>query len=334
MSTLPPVTVVYHADCPDGFGAAYGAWLRFGDTARYLPMHHGESCPEEAVQGRQVFILDFSFAPEQLEILARQAASVLQLDHHATARDAWAHVLPDTPGLQCHSHPSLPLKLCFDMDKSGVRLAWEHFHPEQPMPLALQHVEDQDLWRFRLADTKAFCRALRLQAFDFAAWHQIITEAATPESPKYRDMCACGAAIDSFLAGEVIRLADSPLVREVRLPGEPADPLQARRHGQPLTVVEQETRQQILGLAINTNSLFTSELGEALAQRSGTFGLIWQVTGQGQVKASLRARGQVNVARIAEQFGGGGHPNAAAFRMSLARFSRDILGISEEAAIG
>lgn len=36
-----PVTVLYHADCPDGFGSAYAAWLRFGDSASYRGMHHG-----------------------------------------------------------------------------------------------------------------------------------------------------------------------------------------------------------------------------------------------------------------------------------------------------
>lgn len=33
MLPLPLVTVLYHADCLDGFGAAYAAWRHFGDTA-------------------------------------------------------------------------------------------------------------------------------------------------------------------------------------------------------------------------------------------------------------------------------------------------------------
>ena len=35
--------------------------------------------------------------------------------------------------------------------------------------------------------------------------------------------------------------------------------------------------------------------------------------GDGQVRVSLRSRGAVDVARVAEQFGGGGHHNAAGF---------------------
>ena len=29
--------VTYHQDCPDGFGAAYAAWLKLGNNAAYVP---------------------------------------------------------------------------------------------------------------------------------------------------------------------------------------------------------------------------------------------------------------------------------------------------------
>ena len=37
----------------------------------------------------------------------------------------------------------------------------------------------------------------------------------------------------------------------------------------------------------------------------------------GEVKVSLRAKGEVNVARIAARFGGGGHPQAAGFSTAV-----------------
>jgi len=323
---MSPVSVIYHADCLDGFGAAYAAWRRFGDGARYLPMHHGESWRPEDVAGRQVFILDFSFARPALESLAAQAESVLQLDHHGTARDMWGELLgPGPGGLARYRATQLPLEVAFDLDKSGARLAWEYFHPDTPLPLALQHVEDQDLWRFALPQSRAFCRALRLQPFDFQSWDRIIRSAGQPDAPAYQTLCHTGAAIDSFLATEVARLADSPLVMPAVLPGELVDPLQARRHGLPVLETETGHRRLVRGLAINASSLFTSELGQALARRSGSFGLIWQLGGDGRVKASLRAENQVNVALLAECQGGGGHPNAAAFRMDLARFASQVL---------
>ena len=84
-----PVTVLYHADCPDGFGAAYAAWLRFGSAAGYRAMHHGEPWEMAEIAGHDVYILDFSFPPDLLEAIARLATSVTQIDHHASARQPW-----------------------------------------------------------------------------------------------------------------------------------------------------------------------------------------------------------------------------------------------------
>ena len=82
----------------------------------------------------------------------------------------------------------------------------------------------------------------------------------------------------------------------------------------------------VSGLAVNANALFASELGNRLAERSGSFGLVWELAAGGDVKVSLRAAGKVDVAAIAAGYGGGGHPNAAGFRMALTRFASEILG--------
>jgi len=80
-----PVTVIYHADCIDGFGAAYAAWCQFGDIANYYPIHHGQPWETAKIAGHQVFILDFSFPPNVLESMAGMAISVTQIDHHVSA---------------------------------------------------------------------------------------------------------------------------------------------------------------------------------------------------------------------------------------------------------
>ena len=53
----------------------------------------------------------------------------------------------------------------------------------------------------------------------------------------------------------------------------------------------------------------------------------------GQVKVSLRAKGDVDVQRIAARFGGGGHPNAAGFSVpgALDPVTRDVLAAVREA---
>jgi phosphoesterase RecJ-like protein len=53
----------------------------------------------------------------------------------------------------------------------------------------------------------------------------------------------------------------------------------------------------------------------------------------GQVKVSLRGKGDVDVQRIAARFGGGGHPNAAGFTVAglLEPVTRDVLAAVFEA---
>jgi phosphoesterase RecJ-like protein len=53
----------------------------------------------------------------------------------------------------------------------------------------------------------------------------------------------------------------------------------------------------------------------------------------GQVKVSLRGKGDVDVQRIAARFGGGGHPNAAGFTVpgELEVVTRDVLAAVREA---
>ncbi len=322
-----PVTILYHADCLDGFGAAYAAWCRYGDSATYRAMHHGEAWDMEEIAEHEVFVLDFSFPLEQLRNMARLARAVTQIDHHASAMRPWAEQLSDDGhGRKQFADPLLPLRVVFDLSKSGARLAWEFFHPEQETPLPLLHIEDQDLWRFALPDTRAFCRSLRMEAFDFAGWQNLVSAMPNREAPRYREFIAVGLGVERFFQREVARLADGNLSMPATLRGEPVDALQAVRHGQSTVNDGDACWLAVSGLAINASVLFASELGNVLAERSGSFGLIWQFSANGEIKASLRAKGKVDVAAIAARYGGGGHPNAAGFRLPAKRFFSEILG--------
>ena len=326
---MTATTILYHADCIDGFGAGYAAWRRFGDKARYLALHHGEPAPVSEIAGRDVYILDFSFTPAELEVMAASARSLTQIDHHISARNAWADRLTaEDNGNQVYRHPRLPLRIVFNLDKSGAHLAWECFFPGQEPPLLLQHIEDQDLWRFALPDTSRLCHILRLQPFDFAAWHRLVEQIASADPARYRQLLLDGTAIEAFFRAETERLATGSLRQQARLRGEPVDALQAARHGQATVTDGESTWLAINGLAVNANVLFCSELGHRLAQQSGSFGLTWQLAASGDAKVSLRSEGSLDVSAIAVRYGGGGHRNSAGFRMPLACFVGEVLGLT------
>ncbi|MDA8330454.1 MAG: DHHA1 domain-containing protein [Candidatus Dormibacteraeota bacterium] len=146
--------VIYHGDCPDGFGAAYAAWKLYGDEADYLPVNHGEPPPD--LRGRSVLVADFAYDRQTTEALAEQASSLVVLDHHRSAEAE----IGDLP--HC----------VFDMNRSGAVMAWEHLHQDAP-PLLLQYVQDRDLWRNQLPESDEVSAALRARPFDFRVWDSL-----------------------------------------------------------------------------------------------------------------------------------------------------------------
>ena len=76
------------------------------------------------------------------------------------------------------------------------------------------------------------------------------------------------------------------------------------------------------GLATNAISN-TSEIGQAIALRSGTFSLTYFIKGD-EVICSLRSLPPFDVSVIATYFGGGGHAQASGFTLPIDRFFREV----------
>lgn len=148
--------VLYHANCADGFGAAWAAWRALGDVyCRYIPVSYGQPVPalEDAMD---VYILDFSYDRETLRgIRERIGGDLTLIDHHETA----VRELDGEPGTT----------LC--TDRSAAPLAWEHFHPDARMPELLLYIEDRDLWRWKLPKSRAISAALSTYVpWTFPGW--------------------------------------------------------------------------------------------------------------------------------------------------------------------
>ena len=154
LSPAPPTLILYHAECADGFGAAWAIWRRYPD-AEYRPVKHGEAPPTN-LAGRHVVIVDFSYTRPTLEALAKDAASLVVLDHHITAEQTLA---------------DLPYAY-FDQKKSGAVLGWEWAHDE-PVPWLLRYIQDKDLWHWALPNSREISAALASYPFDFELWTRL-----------------------------------------------------------------------------------------------------------------------------------------------------------------
>lgn len=272
--------VLYHANCADGFCAAWVAHRKLGDGADYLPVQYGQEPPDAA--GRDVLILDFSYKRLILEEMSRKAASVIVLDHHKTAQAELAAIGCDP--ISGYLAGGKTLLCVFNMDKSGSRLAWEHFFFGKPSPWLVDYTEDRDLWRWKLPNSREVSAALASLPRDFATWDDLDARGVVGNRPP-ESLAGEGRAILRYQSQLVDSIAAA--ARECDVGGHKV-------------------------LAANTSCLF-SEVAEKLAA-GRPFGAAWFVRSDGKKQWSLRSRdGGIDVSEVAKRHGGGGHRNAAGF---------------------
>ena len=269
----------YHASCPDGFGAAWAVQRAWGPGARYVARGHEDRVDPGSVEGQLVVFADIAPREDELRELAEVAAQVVVLDHHVSARDR----LTGDPSLEnllaAGGH-----ELHCDLGHSGAILAWRYFHPREPDPELLRYVEDQDLWHFDLPHSEQVNAAIGSHPMTFEAWDELADRGAAQ------------------LAQE-----GEPIVRLDRVEVE-----RALRTAHPVALAGR----RIEGVNAQRSR---SAIGHALAKRAAygpSWGLVYRLSGR-RVDASLYSLGDLDVAKLAERFGGGGHRNAAGFHLAL-----------------
>jgi len=174
----------------------------------------------------------------------------------------------------------LPVNLAFyfEQTQSGCVMAWNYFFPDSAMPVLLAHIQDRDLWLHQLSGTAEITHALySLLPIPFSDFEQI----------EFTELYRKGSILHKQHQLHVKRLLTSH--HKIVLNG-------------------------VIGLAANAPMRFSSELGEALAKISGTYGLVYRFHEKRRLyECSLRSIGEFDVSALAVHFGGGGHRNAAGF---------------------
>lgn len=281
--------VIYHDNCNDGFGAAFAFWKwhahNYGENGvTYYPASYGNEPPYNLIdKDTDVYILDFSYAPEVLVSLANVANWVKLLDHHKTAMEAWnaarEEYIVQIPG---------NLSVEFDMSRSGAMLAMNYFAPEGTFGSLFNYIQDRDLWKFENKDTKAVHAYLSLQDKNFELWNSI-----------YESFDGGQGGVNIIRTGEtLLRQFEKQCEEIVRI-------------GKRKVWVN-----GIEGLECNCPPMFASDVGNILAKESGTFGHTWMLV-KGGANHSLRSVGDFDVSAMAKLFNGGGHKNAAGFKINF-----------------
>jgi oligoribonuclease NrnB/cAMP/cGMP phosphodiesterase (DHH superfamily) len=218
--------VIYHAQCSDGFGAAWAIWQALGEQASYHAALHGAEPPAE-IDDRHVIIADFSYPRKVLDAIKLRAKSLLILDHHKSAYED----LCDFDGAH------------FDMNRSGAGMAWDHFH-SAPRPPLIDYIEDRDLWNWKLPNSREILTAFECVKPSFENFTTFNHRLANAEG--MREIIVQGTAILEYKNAKVRSLAEKAYMVDLSA----------------ICMLDDPTLQVP---CVNT-ALFHSEVGNVLAQ--------------------------------------------------------------------
>lgn len=275
---MKETVLLYHSNCPDGFGAAWSFWKKYGDSIDYIPVSHGVEPPD--VSGLNVFIADFCYKRDILLSLKDKAKSITVLDHHKSAEE------------DCGD-----LDFCtFDMDHSGAYMAWRYLNPNDRVPLLIKYIEDRDLWRWKLDSTESILSAVDSFEKTFDNWDMLNDCLDEVNSPSWGRVKTMGDGILQYKKSLISSLMRN--VHNISIAGKSVP-------------------------AINI-PFFQSEVAAELAKECD-YAAAYYFDGE-SYKFSLRSKTHgSDVSLIAGMFGGGGHKNAAGFRVdSLSNLNNGV----------
>jgi oligoribonuclease NrnB/cAMP/cGMP phosphodiesterase (DHH superfamily) len=263
--------VIYHGNCQDGFTAAWAVWKVHPDWGFYAAKH-GDP-PPDLTGIDTVYMVDFSYKRPVILEMATPEKTIIILDHHKTAEAD----LVDLPS---------NVSVTFDMERSGAHIAWDHFHPHEPLPSIIRTVEDRDLWRFKYPTTKAISAALFAEEYNFITW-TLWDQKIQLEGAQW--------AVES---GEAILRKAAKDTNEL---------------------LQNKFKSSIGGHDIwvcNLPYTFSSDAGNILASEPGApFGATFYLDGEYAVFSLRSTEEGLDVSEIAKQYGGGGHKHAAGFKV-------------------
>lgn len=270
---------IYHCNCADGFGAA---WVFKNCADREHDFHAGvyqDSPPD--VEGRDVYLVDFSYKRAVVEEIVEKANRVVLIDHHKTAIDDLKPLID-----------SGAIEHLTSLEHSGAMLAWKWFNGNfSEPPQLIKHIEDRDLWRFALPNTREIQANVFSHPYDFKVWDELM------ETP-VEQLVAEGKAIE-------------------------------RKHFKDIAELVQVCRREMVigGIIVPVASLpytLTSDAGHLMAtEHESRIGVCYWDTPSGRVFSLRSTDDGPDVSEIAKQYGGGGHAHASGFRMpysNLAQF--------------
>ena len=172
-----------------------------------------------------------------------------------------------------------------DITKSGCELTWDWFFPHEKVPRAIELIGDRDMWKFKYGDeTRAF--------------HEFVSSRYKEPNIDLLNL-KIDSFMDEFTTEDIGRMLLEKKREQINKSFEQGTDIKFHSH---------KTR------LINTN-LNVSGVGEYCYKDKGyPIALIWSKRGD-KIVCSLRSN-TIDVGKIAESHGGGGHKFASGFTLA------------------
>jgi uncharacterized protein len=288
--------IIYHQvkkgiDCPDGHAAAWVAHKFYPDAEIIGCWYQCDDADLPTVEsGDLAVIVDFSFPADILQKWNDAGVEILLIDHHKTAMEH----LGDVSSFAEHFNGTIK----FDMKECGATLAWKHFFPNKPIPLFLEYVKDRDLWNKALPNSDAI--------------HEVISRLGR-----------------SFELYDLLEKYDNPLTNFITL-ADLGDVLLAPKRKAIALIAERAVTGRLAGYqdipivtlkSDGSEDRLTSDVCENLYTKLFPNSLFVACLTSDNTW-SLRSNknhpgGGFDVGALAKENGGGGHRNAAGFKMPI-----------------
>jgi hypothetical protein len=296
-------------------------WKRFGDAFEYFAGVHQDPPPDTV--GRNVVFVDFCYKRDVMLQLAMQANGVLVLDHHQTAADdllpddnctvrfaeesgsfgeqvTWRRWLEAVERDARDTHPHRKIYTVFDLKRSGAGIAWDFFHPNSPRPSLIDYVEDHDLWRHTMPFAREITAYVSSHEYTFDRWSSIADRLSDPV--QLQPLVEAGGAIERKHLKDVRELVE--VLKQYMVIGAHRVPVA----NLPYTLASDA------GHLMCQQPLNGADVAGRPTEYPPFAACYWDTT-EGRVFTLRSIDGGADVSEIARLYGGGGHRNAAGFRL-------------------
>jgi len=250
--------------------------------------------------GEEVIIVDYSFKADtkyQLDEILAKASKVIWIDHHASSVE-FLEAYPEYKDIS-------NLEMLIDISRSGAYLAYTYFSKAKTIPFFIQLVDDYDRWIHKHKESKLLNIGMQAAADNPCdpTWANIFNEFneyKVGEGSTLYEVIELGATLQDYING--INIKDfKTRSYEITIFGHKA------------IVMNKSGNSDVL-----TEEFYKYDIG-----------IIWTFNG-GDYTHSIYSRNKdIQCHKIAELFGGGGHPGAAGFKSKKMLFTKDIEWIAQ-----